>query len=175
MTKLNSASALSERHNAPEHHRVKPEQYFHRAFHELNGHRYCSRCGAINFKKHWYIDVVQERVLRQDPDANAVMCPGCTRVEQQLYEGEVVLANSKCATLMGEIIALIKHTEGRCWHNNRVAKIASVTEEKEILHIQTTTRLLAERIGKELHKAFKGNLEVKRTPGEKFVRVYWTD
>ena len=50
ITNLNSASALSEKHNAPEHHRVKPQQYFHRAFHELSGHRYCTRCGAINFK-----------------------------------------------------------------------------------------------------------------------------
>jgi hypothetical protein len=121
------------------------------------------------------MDSVQEYFLRQDKNAHAVLCPGCTRVEQEQFEGEVVLSNSRFATQMGEVIALIKHTEGRCWHHNPMARIAAVSEEKEILHIQTTTMLLAERIGKELKKAFKGNLEIKRTPGEHFVRVYWTD
>jgi NMD protein affecting ribosome stability and mRNA decay len=174
MTKLNSLSAFAEKHKAPEHHRVKPQE-FHRSFHELTGHSYCTRCGAINFKKRWYVDSMQEQAMRKDHRANAILCPGCTRAEQQQYEGEVVLLNSRCKTAMGEIVALIKHIEGRCWHNSRLARIASVTEEKEILHIKTTTRVLAERIGKQLHKTFKGNLEIRRTPEERFVRVYWTD
>ncbi len=161
----NNMAALSEKHKAPEHHRVKPQQFYH-AVDSLAGHCYCANCGAISFKRRWYIDAAQEQILRQDKNATAVLCPGCTRVEQEQYEGEVVIANSKFTPLMGEIIALIKHTECRCWHHNPLAKIANVTEKDEIIHIQTTTRFLAERIGKELHKTFKGNLEIKRTAGE---------
>lgn len=174
MSKSNTFSALSEKHRAPEHHRIKPQE-FHYSFLALPGHCYCSKCGAIGFQKRWYIDSALEQTLRQDKNANAVLCPGCTRVEQQLYEGEVVLANSRFNALMGEIIALIKHTEGKCWHHNPIAKIGGATEEGRTIHVQTTTRFLAERIGKELQKTYKGNLEIKRTPGEKFVRVYWTD
>lgn len=170
--------ALTEKHNAPEHHRVKPDPLaLHHTLHALHGehgHTYCKECGAIGFQKRWYIDPVQERILREVGGSSAVLCPGCDRVEKQLYEGEVVLSNSRCATALGEMISLIKHIEGRAWHNNPMARISAFTEG-DIIHIQATTRALAERIGKELHKAFKGNLEIKRAQGEKFVRVYWTD
>jgi len=174
MSKYNTMPALSAKQKTPEHHRVKPAP-FHRAFQELHGHSYCTRCGAINFKKRWYFDPVQEQILRLDKNVDAVVCPGCRRVESGEYEGEVILANSKCATQMGEIVALIKHTEGKCWHSNHTAKIAAVNEVDDVIHIETTTSFLAERIGKELRKAFKGNLELKRTPEEKFMRAYWSD
>jgi hypothetical protein len=172
MSKSNTISPLSSKHKAPEHHRVKPEQH-HRAFHVQPGHCYCPKCGAVGFHKHWYFAPEQEHILRKDKNASQVLCPGCTKIEQQLYEGEVILANSCFSTLSGEIIALIKHTEGVCWHKNPTAKLAGAVEEEETIHVLTTTKFLAERIGKELQKAFKGNLNVKRT--EQFVRVYWTD
>jgi hypothetical protein len=171
MSKNNTIPALYDKHAAPEHHRVKPQE-FHHSLQALPGHRYCRRCGAIGFQKHWYIDAVQEQAFRKDK-SKAALCPGCTRVEQQLYEGEVVLTNSRCKTVMGEIIAMIKHCEGRCWHKNPIAKLASVTEQEQVFHVLTTSKFLAERIGKELQKAFKGNLEIKRS--DRFVRVYWSD
>jgi hypothetical protein len=171
MNKNNTTQALSSKYKAPEHHRVKPQE--HRAFQVQPGHSYCPTCGAVNFHKHWYIASDQERALRLDKNASQVLCPGCSRVEQQLYEGEVILANSSFSALSGEIVGLIKHTEGRCWHKNPTAKLAGATEEDGIVHVLTTTNFLAERIGKELKQAFKGNLEIKRT--DTFVRVYWTD
>jgi hypothetical protein len=36
-----------------------------------------------------------------------------------------------------------------------------------------TTQWLAERIGKELRKAYKGELEIEHLQGEKFSRVHW--
>jgi hypothetical protein len=172
MSKSKTTSALSFKDKAPEHHRVKPEQH-HRAFQVQPGHSYCGACGAVNFHKHWYIDPAQEHALKMDKNASQVLCPGCSRVEQELYEGELILANSQFFALSGEIVALIKHTEGRCWHKNPTAKLAGATEEDGIVHVQTTTKFLAERIGKELKQAFKGNLEIKRT--DTFVRVYWMD
>jgi hypothetical protein len=170
----NNTIALTEKHNAPEHHRIKAQQLYH-SFHAQPGHSYCTKCGAIGFNKRWYIDPAQEHVLRRNKNANAVLCPGCLRLEQQLFEGEVVLTNSRCLTLMGEIVALIKHTEGKSWHNNPGARIAVIIDDQDFFHIQTTTRSLAERIGKDLQSAFKGKLEVKRTKGERFARVYWSD
>jgi len=172
MSKNKAISTLSEKDKAPEHHRVKPQQ-FHQAFHKLSGHCYCTKCGAIGFQKRWYFDAVQEQALRQDSNGMALLCPGCTKVEQQIYKGEVVLAKSSISPLMGEIMALIKHTEGKCWHKNPTARIAGVTKEGEILHIQTTTKFLAERISKELQKTFNGHLKSKRS--DETVRIYWTD
>ncbi|MDR3615817.1 MAG: hypothetical protein P4L53_19820 [Candidatus Obscuribacterales bacterium] len=172
MSKSDTTPAVSFKSNAPEHHRVKPEQH-HRAFQVQPGHSYCRVCGAVNFHKHWYIAPAQEHALKLDKSASQTLCPGCSRVEQELFEGELILANSRFAELCGEIVALIKHTEGRCWYKNPTAKIAGATEEDGIIHVMTTTKFLAERIGKELKQAFKGNLEIKRTDTN--VKVYWTD
>ncbi len=168
----NTSPTRSSNQKAPEHHRVKPDQS-HPLFHAKPGHSYCTKCGAICFQKRWYIAPEEEKALRQDKNASQLLCPGCSMIEQELYEGEVILENSSFAPLMGEIVAVIKHTEGRCWHHNPNAKLAGVTEEDGVLHVMTTTKFLAERIGKELHKIFNGKLEIQRT--EQFVRVYWTD
>jgi len=172
MSKHNTIPALSENHETPEHHRIEPEQLRDR--HQL-GHCYCTNCSAVCFHTHWYIDPEHVKRLQQDKDSKAVLCPGCTRVKEQLYEGEIVLTNSKCMDLMDEIGALMKHTEGACWYRNPTARIAVITKDEKSLCIKTTTRALAEKIGKQLHKAYKGHLEIKRVPEDRFVRVYWTD
>jgi NMD protein affecting ribosome stability and mRNA decay len=174
MNKNTTLPALCKTHKEPEHHRVKPlSSPFE--FKTLPGHCYCTKCGAISFQKRWYIDATMEQHLRLDPNGHAVLCPGCTRLQEELYEGEVVLANAKFAALAGEIIALIRHIEGRCWHHNPLTRIAAFADDQAVIHIQTTTRKLAETIGKELHKTFKGKLEIKRSAEEKFVRIYWRD
>src|SRR5208282_6625481 len=104
--------ALTEKHNAPEHHRVRPDPVsLHHTLHGLHPqhaqqvYSYCEQCGAIGFQNRWYIDPHHERLLRMGDSTRAVLCPGCARVEQQLFEGEVVMSNSKCATSLGEMIS----------------------------------------------------------------------
>jgi NMD protein affecting ribosome stability and mRNA decay len=169
-------TALPQKQRAPElGHRIEAHQQFRLPLAPQPGLCYCEQCGAIGFQKHWYINPAQERMLRVDKNATSVLCPGCQRVAHEEFEGEVVLRNARITEVPGEILALIKHTEGKCWHYNPLAKIAQMKEEEGIITIHTTTRFLAERIGKELRKAFKGTVEFKRSPEEKFVRVYWND
>jgi hypothetical protein len=174
MNKNIALPALATTNRAPDHHRVTP-QHVQYEFKTLPGHCYCTQCGAIGFQKRWYIDPKLEQKLRRDPNGHGILCPGCTYIKKQWCQGEVVLANAKFGTLAGEIIGLIKHTEGRTWHHNPLAKIAAYEDDQGIIHIQTTTKMLAETIGKELHKTFKGKLQIKRSAEENFVRIYWTD
>src|ERR1700735_5441092 len=102
----NNIPALTEKHNAPERHRAKPES-LHHMLHAQHGHCYCKQCGAIGFQKRWYIDPVQLKTLQQNKGFRAELCPGCMRVEQQQYEGEVILSTSRGATLLGEMMSLI--------------------------------------------------------------------
>ena len=53
------------------------------------------------------------------------------------------------------------------------ARIFEIKREGDGLVIETTDEHLAERIGKEVEKAFKGDLEFKWQKKDRFVRVSW--
>lgn len=58
--------------------------------------------------------------------------------------------------------------------SNAASKILSITDCEDYIEILTTTEWLAVRIGKEMEKAFKGKLEIKRPTQEQFVQVRWS-
>ncbi|HEY9869987.1 MAG TPA: BCAM0308 family protein [Candidatus Obscuribacterales bacterium] len=134
----------------------------------------CTRCTAICHDKHWYIDPNKLKSLARDPEVRQVMCPGCERVEKRMYDGEVVLESDLLVTHRDACLALIKHTEGKAWHDNPLSRIATMHENGKRIELLTTTRWLAMRLGKQFYKSFKGNLEIKPSHREKFVRVYWS-
>ncbi len=133
----------------------------------------CTGCTAISSLKHWYIDPDRYKLLMKKSQYHPVLCPGCKRVEQHAYDGQVVLEGPLLKDSRDEVMALIKHTEGKAWHDNPISRIASIDGNGTRIEILTTTKWLAQRIGKQFQKAFKGKLEIKPAPREKFVRVYW--
>lgn len=133
----------------------------------------CPRCHAISEIKRWYVDEDRYRELRSRPDAQLVVCPGCLRIERQQYDGEVVLSSPLLADNKEQAMHLICKTEDKARRDNPFSRLASVEDNGEEIRVLTTTQWLAERIGKEFRKAFSGELEIQRLPGEKFSRVRW--
>jgi len=134
----------------------------------------CSVCQAINYDKHWFIDPAKLKALKKKSNVHNVRCPGCERIERHIHEGEVVLESNLLKADRTSCMGLIKHTEGKAWHDNPMSRIASIVERGNRIEILTTTRWLAARLGKEFHKCYKGKLEIKPSPREKYVRVYWS-
>ena len=134
----------------------------------------CTRCHAVCHDKHWYTDPEEFKDLSKDKSAERALCPGCKRIDQKIYDGQVVLEGEFWKGHKDTVMGLIKHTEGKAWHHNPRARIATIQEDGNRMEILTTTKWLAERIGKEMHKSFKGKLKIQPLPREKFVRVYWS-
>lgn len=133
------------------------------------GIRLCERCGAVGRDKHWY---APDKMTINVDEAQKEFCPGCYRVEREIWDGEVVLEGNMSKT--GDALkALIKHVEDKCWHDNPTSRLWYVTADSNRIEIKTTTQWLAMRIGRELKKAFKGDLEIKRSPEKNYVRVFW--
>ncbi|MBI4533817.1 MAG: hypothetical protein HY711_07695 [Candidatus Melainabacteria bacterium] len=182
MTKQINAQSMvvksSKKQRAPEIGHAQDRLYTDRRFTQKllleRGTSLCTRCGAISVEKHWYIDEDKLKVLKKDPNVRQVLCPGCERVERHIYDGEVILESDLLLTNKDAAMGLIKHTEGKAWHDNPLSRIASLTENGKRIEILTTTRWLAHRIGKQFYKSFKGALEIKPSHREKFVRVYWS-
>ena len=137
------------------------------------GLRICPRCHAISEEKRWYYDEHRYEVLKSRPDAQFVVCPGCLRIERQMYGGEVILRSPLLVANKEQALHLIYHTEEEAKANNPIARLASVEDRGQEIRVLTTTTWLAKRIGKEFEKAFGGNLEIQSLPREKFARVHW--
>lgn len=173
-----TALRSSKKQRAPEighaQDRLPTDRRFEKKNPQEPGASICTRCGAICHDKHWYIDPDMLKSLSRDPDVRTVHCPGCDRIERKIYDGEVILESELLVTHRESCLALIKHTEGKAWHDNPMSRIASMNENGRRIEILTTTRWLASRLGKQFYKSFKGTLEIKPSHREKFIRVYWS-
>jgi hypothetical protein len=168
---------LSKRKERPEtglgQHRLYTGQEEKRKFHDQAGVAVCRTCGAICFEKHWFLAAGKEQEILKGHQVRNVLCPGCAMVEEQNYQGEVILDSPFLIKEKGAIIGLIKHIEGKCWHDSPQSRIAAMVDQGDRMEIRTTTTWLATQIGKELYKSHKGKLDIKHSPDENFVRVYW--
>jgi NMD protein affecting ribosome stability and mRNA decay len=140
---------------------------------DIPGPAVCSRCHAYLETDHWLYDERRSNALRDQPDVHLTLCPGCLRVERRLYEGEVIVHHDWSEVAKTDALNLIHNEEARARATNPSARIALMEDRDGELYILTTTQFLAERIGKELKKAFKGSLKVMPLPRERFTRVRW--
>lgn len=141
---------------------------------DVPGPAICERCHSYLEGDHWLYDEHRYMQLKNRPDIHLMLCPGCTRVEKRLYEGEVMVHHDWKAVEKQEVLNLIRHEEARARATNPTARIALMEDRGDDLYILTTTQFLAERIGRELHKAYRGNLKVMPLPRERFSRVRWS-
>jgi hypothetical protein len=140
---------------------------------EIAGPAVCARCHAYLETDHWRYGEARYNDLRVIPGVTVTLCPGCTRVERRLYEGEVVVQHDWAKIARDEVLNLIHNEEARVRVANPTARIALIEDRDDTLYILTTTVFLAERLGKALQKSFHGSLRLSKLPRERFVRVWW--
>lgn len=154
--------------------RLYRDRRFRQKFLQECGPAVCKGCSAISYEKHWFIDPPRAKALGEDSKVRHVFCPGCHKVAEEIYDGEVILESPILAETKDAVMGLIKHTELKCWHDNPMSRIGKIVDLGDRLEISTTTTWLGMRIGKEMRKAYKGSLDIKSSPREKFVRVRWS-
>lgn len=133
----------------------------------------CPRCHAISEQKRWYLDEERYKELEHMPGVEKVLCGGCKRVRDRVYEGEVTLKSPLLVFEKDEALNLIHNTEDEARRENPLSQVASIEVRDGEIYVLTTTEFLAARIGKEFHKAYGGDLNIDNPPYEKFVRVRW--
>lgn len=141
---------------------------------EQAGTRICLRCGALGMHKHWFADKNMAEQVAADPLVHYVVCPGCKRTEDKLYEGEVLLQSPLILENREMVFGTIYHTAAKAFHDNPLSRVAHIQESDDKIRILTTTKTLAVRLGKAIHRALKGDLEIKPSPGEQYVIVKWS-
>ena len=136
--------------------------------------RECPECGAV-YDGHRWIAEPDVNLIRRFARAKKEkkLCPGCLRIEKRQVEGVVTLKGEFMDTHLDEVKNLVDRVAKNGRHRNVAARIFEVKQEGGGLVIETTDEHLAERIGKELEKAFKGDLKIKWQEKDRFVRVSW--
>jgi hypothetical protein len=137
------------------------------------GHAVCTQCHAIWDKKHWHLDEAEYRRQRDDQSVEKVVCPACVKIEREEFDGHVVLKSPLIPKNEEAIVGLIYNTEQHLREHNPLARIASLTVRGDTIEVLTITPFLAERIGKELRKAYHGELSLKHPTRQDFVHVTW--
>jgi hypothetical protein len=102
-----------------------------------------------------------------------VLCPGCQKIRDLFPGGILTLKGEFLNPHRDEIIQLIRNMEARARKINPLERIISINDQRKKIVVQTTSDRFTQRIGMEIHRAYKGDVTY-RWPGEdKFVRVDW--
>jgi NMD protein affecting ribosome stability and mRNA decay len=134
----------------------------------------CKKCGTLYVGKRWVLDDAESKGLIDESSVTKLICPACQRMADNNPAGIVTLSGSYLLTHEDEILNVIKNTETKSRLKNPLGRIMEITQENNVLTISTTEDKLAQKLGREIYKAHKGELHYQWSHDQHFVRVNWT-
>lgn len=138
-----------------------------------SGEVVCPKCKSVFKDKRWFIDESLAEELLEAENVPKLLCPGCRKVQEKFAMGYLYLSGKFWETHKEDIMKLIQNEYEKARGLNPLHQIINIYDEEEATVIETTTDHLAERFGRAIYRAYKGDLEFKWSKGEKLVRVYW--
>ena len=135
---------------------------------------YCRKCGVFYRNKRWTVDAAELEKIKGEAGASTLVCPACQRMEDDNPAGIVTLKGDYLLEHEDEILNALKHAEAKWRASNPLGRIMEIRQEKDLMAIATTDDKLAQKLGREIYKAHKGNLHYQWNEDEELVRVSWT-
>ncbi|HFC98236.1 MAG TPA: ATPase, partial [Thermosulfurimonas dismutans] len=133
----------------------------------------CPRCHAVFRDKRWIIDEEFYEEYKDTDFVPKILCPGCRKAVDRYAMGYVYLSGPFYEKHRDEIMRIIHNEVERARGNNPLHQIITMYEEDGRTVIETTTDHLAQRLGRAIYRAYKGNLTFRWSEGDKLVRIYW--
>jgi NMD protein affecting ribosome stability and mRNA decay len=134
----------------------------------------CKECGALYRNKRWSVDDAELKMAKAESRLNPVTCPACRRMADNNPAGIVTFSGDYFNEHKNDILNAIKHIETKSRVKNPLGRIMKICEEKKILTILTTEDKLAQKLGREIFKAHRGELHYRWNHEESLVRVTWS-
>jgi hypothetical protein len=126
----------------------------------------CPTCGAVFDHGHW-------RWMPKPEGAHDHLCPACRRTQERFPAGFVTLEGEFLAAHRDEILHLARNEAQRAKSDHPLERIMDIQQDGSKTVISTTDLHLARRIGDAVHHAYQGSLDVKYSPDEYLIRVFW--
>lgn len=127
----------------------------------------CPTCGVVFEHGRWHWKA-------RPAGAQEHPCPACRRTKEQYPAGYVTLEGDFLREHRDELLHLVRNEEKRAKEEHPLERIIDIRQDGDKTLVTTTELHLARRIGDALHHAYQGALEVKYSPDEYLVRVYWS-
>ena len=127
----------------------------------------CPTCGVVFEHGRWHWKA-------RPASAQEHLCPACRRVKDEYPAGYVSLEGDFLREHRDELLHLVRNEEKRAKEEHPLERIIDVRQDGDKTVVTTTELHLARRIGDALHHAYQGTLEIKYSPDEYLVRVYWS-
>jgi len=132
----------------------------------------CPDCHAISRKKRWYVDEEEYLVLARS-GAALRRCPACRKIADGMPSGVVNLRGGFLRTHREEILKIARNEERRARGINPLERIMEIREAGDGVELLTTDEKLAQRIGREIRKAYQGSVSYKWSEDANLLRVIW--
>jgi NMD protein affecting ribosome stability and mRNA decay len=132
----------------------------------------CQKCGAVYYYKSWHHRLEDYQKLSEDKRIKFVLCPACQMIKDKKYEGQVILRNAP-ENKKKEILRLVEHIGERAYQRDPMDRIIEIRDRDREVEVLTTENQLAISIGKQIKRAFKGNLDIQWSHQESTTRVVW--
>jgi NMD protein affecting ribosome stability and mRNA decay len=133
----------------------------------------CKDCHAIFEKKRWRFDEATYAGLIAEKQTKAITCPACTKIHDRYPDGVLLLRWPGLPEHRVEVLGLLRKEEARAKEVNPLERIMRIEDEGKALRVFTTNTTLAQRMGRELERAFHGKAHYHWSHQDKLVRVVW--
>lgn len=132
----------------------------------------CTGCSLVYQKGRWSNGALPNTSAGK---VNKALCPACHRIEDREPGGLIYLSGSyiQDKQKLQEILNVVKNQERNAKQKRPLLRVMWVNHRPEQVEVATTNVNLAQRIGKAIHDAHSGELNIKFSEGSRFARVYW--
>ncbi|MCK9375372.1 MAG: BCAM0308 family protein [Syntrophobacterales bacterium] len=135
----------------------------------------CTQCHALYQEKRWFYDQKLYDRLAGTDKVREIVCPTCRKVNDGYAEGYLSLSGEFFNQHRDEIVKLLEKEASRVGARSVLDRIIRMAPEgADTLVVQTTTDKLAQRLGRAVYRAYKGDLKFHWGEMDYLVRVYWS-
>jgi hypothetical protein len=133
----------------------------------------CKKCNAMLWQGVWHHKSEIKKNIRKSKQNGFSICPACKMVEDNMYEGEVIIENIN-PEIKNYVINTIRNRGEIGFKNDPQDRIISIDNDDHNgkINIFTTENQLALKIGRKIKKSFNGTMRVIYSKKESVVRVY---
>lgn len=133
----------------------------------------CPICHVISKKKRWYVDEDESAALVRS-GATLRRCPACCKIADGFPSGVLMLRGAFLKFHRDELLKIARNEERRARGINPLERIMGIRDGDRYVELLTTDGKLAQRIGREIRKAYQGTVSFKWSEDADLIRVTWT-
>lgn len=134
----------------------------------------CGGCRAVYMNKRWYVEGDVARMTKQVAETKLTVCPACLKIRDNFPGGIVTLKGDYVLSHKAELMNVVKNEEERARGFNPLERVMSIKENGHgSIVISTTNEKLAQRLGRAIKRAFRGDVSYHWSHDNKLARVDW--